>query len=161
VTTTVNATEPPPARQTVRPPSPRIRPLGRPGRSAVLVTAARDSLARTIAQADTARARARAQLAWAWIRLAYTQLKPKPDERLAGWTARCVQQLGDMVFATEDQEASWHAWNVEPRYAGLGRLYRDQRFDALVACPRCHRVSTMAGRTVCQQCSAADRLVRA
>ena len=104
---------------------------------------------------------ARTQLAWAWIRLACTRLKPEPHERLADWPARCVRQLGDVVFAGEDAEAAWHAWNVEPRYAGLGRLYRDQRFDALVACPRCHRISTVAGRTVCQQCSAADRLVRA
>ena len=88
------------------------------------------------------------------------QLKPEPHERLADWTARCVQQLGDLVFAVEDQEAAWHAWNVEQRFAGLGRLYRDQRFDALVSCPRCHRVSTVTGSTVCKQCSATDRLVR-
>jgi hypothetical protein len=159
VTHTVNAAEPP--AQTVRLPGPQPQPQppGPVRRSAVLAAAARDSLARTIAQADTAWARA--QLAWAWIRLAYAQLKPEPHERLADWTARCVQQLGDVVFATEDQEAAWHAWNVEPRYAGLGRLYRDQRFDALVACPRCHRVSTVTGRTVCQQCSTAERLVRA
>jgi hypothetical protein len=120
--------------------------------------AARDSLARTIAQADTVWARAR--LAWAWIRLAYVHLKPERHERLADWTARCVQQLGDLVFAVKDAEAAWHAWEVEPRYAGLGRLYRDQRFDGLVSCPRCHRVSTVAGSAVCKQCSAADRLVR-
>jgi hypothetical protein len=92
--------------------------------------------------------------------LAYAQLRPEPDERLTDWMARCVRQLGGLVFASEDQEAAWHAWDVEQRCAGLGRLYRDQRFDALVSCPRCHCVSTAAGRTVCQQCSAADRLVR-
>jgi hypothetical protein len=141
---------------------PNPRPCGPIRRSAVLPTAlaaaARDSLVRTLAQADTVRARAR--LAGAWIRLAYVHLMPGRHERLADWTARCVQQLGDLVFALEDAEATWHAWNVEPRYAGLGRLYRDQRFDALVACPRCHRVSTVAGSAVCKQCSAADLLVR-
>jgi hypothetical protein len=157
VTRAANAAEPP-ARQAARPPSQGPRPLGRVRRSAVLAAAARDSLAAAIAQADTAWAGAR--LAWTWIRLAYAQLRPEPHERLADWTARCVQQLGDLVFAVEDQEAAWHAWDVEHRYAGLGRLYRDQRFDALVSCPRCHRVSTDAGRTVCKQCSAADRLVR-
>jgi len=155
----VTTTAVPPASRAVRPPSPEPRPLGPVRRSAVLATAVRDSLTRTIAQADTARARAR--LAWAWIRLAYAQLKPEPHERLAGWTARCVQQLGDVVFAVEDAEAAWRAWDVERRDAGLGRRYRDRRFQALVPCPRCHRVSTMAGGAVCQQCSAANRLIHA
>ena len=162
VTRTAHPAEPP-ASQVARPPGQVRQPPGQPPgparRSAVLAAAGRDSLARAIAQADTAWAGVR--LAGAWIRLAYSQLKPDSDERLADWVARCVQQLGGLVFASEDQEAAWHDWDVEQRCAGLGRLYRDQRFDALVSCPRCHRVSTAAGRTVCQQCSAADRLVRA
>lgn len=158
VTRTAHAAEPPASQAAARLSSQGPRPLGPVRRSAVLAAAARDSLAAAIAQADTARAGAR--LAWTWIRSAYAQLKPESHERLADWTARCVQQLGDLVFAVEDQEAAWHAWDVEQRFAGLGRLYRDQRFDALVSCPRCHRVSTVTGSTVCKQCSATDRLVR-
>jgi hypothetical protein len=160
---------------------------GQAGRPEDLATAARDHLARAIAQTDQVRARVRSvraavrsararvrsahagvrsteggvRLAGAWIRLACTQLKPGPDERLTGWMARCVQQLGDLMFASEDQEATWHAWDVERRDAGLGRRYRDRRFQALVPCPRCHRVSTVADGAVCKQCTAADRLIHA
>jgi uncharacterized paraquat-inducible protein A len=146
---------------------------GQAGRSGDLATAVRDRLARAVAQPHQVRARIRSVQAWvrsaharvrlaaAWIRLACNQLRPEPDERLTDWVARCVQQLGDLVFAREDQEASWHAWDVERRDAGLGRRYRDQRFQALVPCPRCHRVSTVADGAVCPQCSAADRLIHA
>ena len=156
------------------------RPTGPVGRSEDLATAVRDRLARVIAQVHRARARVRSahaavrstqagvrsaeagvRLAGAWIRLACTQLKPERDERLTDWIARCIRQLGDLVFAREDQEATWHAWDVERRDAGLGRRYRDRRFQALVPCPRCHRVSTVADGADCPQCSAADRLIHA
>jgi hypothetical protein len=100
---------------------------------------------------DQARASRPGQLLWPTV-LAAT---------IRSHLGRALTQVGYRVFALEDAEAAWHAWDVEPRYAGLGRLYRDQRFDALVDCPRCHRVSTVAGSSVCKQCSAADRLVRA
>jgi hypothetical protein len=162
------------------PPGPVNRQTGPAGRSEDLVIAVRDRLARAIAQTHQVRARVRSvqaavrsaraavrpaaasvRLAGAWIRLACAQLKPGPGERLTEWMARCVEQLGDLVFASKDQEAGWHAWDVERRDAGLGRRYRDRRFQALVPCPRCHRVSTAANGGVCTQCSAADRLINA
>jgi hypothetical protein len=144
----------PPARPVPSPPRRLRRPLGPVQRAAFLTAAVHAARARVRSTRNGAR------LTWAWTRLACTQLRPEPGERLTDWLARCLQQLGDLVFAGEDAEAAWHAWNVERRCAGLGRLYRDQRFDALAACPRCQRISTLAGRSVCQQCSAADRLVR-
>ena len=87
--------------------------------------------------------------------------KDNTAARLTDWIARCLALVGDLVFASKDQEAAWHAWDVERRYAGLSRIYRDPRFDALVSCPRCHSISTVADGTVCQQCSATDRLVHA
>ena len=104
---------------------------------------------------------ARADVTWAQFRSAYAQLAAEPDEPAAHWMGHCLTQVGNLLFAGKDEEASWHAWSVERRDAGLGRAYRDPRFDTLASCPRCHRVSTAADGTACKQCSAAERLVRA
>lgn len=109
------------------------------------------------AQAGAAWARAR--LAGAWVRQDRARLLAGPDERLTGWMSVCLAIAGDLVFASKDTEASWHAWDMERRHAGLGRAYRDPRFDTLVSCPRCHNVSTVADGSACRQCSAAERLV--
>jgi hypothetical protein len=76
-----------------------------------------------------------------------------------GWVSGYLAQAGDMVFARTDAEASWHAWDMERRHAGLGRCYRDPRFDTLVSCLRCHDISTTTGRPVCGPCSAAEHLI--
>ena len=104
---------------------------------------------------------ARADVTWAQIRSACARLAAEPDELPANWMGHCLTRVGNLLFAGKDQEASWHAWTVERRGAGLGRAYRDPRFDTLTSCPRCHRVSTVADGTGCNQCSAAERLVRA
>jgi hypothetical protein len=80
-------------------------------------------------------------------------------KRLARWVSGCLAQAGDILFASTDAEASWHAWEMKRRDAGLGRSYRDRRFDTLVSCSRCDDVSTTADRSVCGPCSAAERLI--
>ena len=120
--------------------------------------------AATPAQLDTITARVRANGSSAADQVNNLSRKDNKDNtaaRLTDWMARGLQQLGDLVFASKDQEAAWHAWDVERRCAGLGRLYRDPRFDALVSCPGCDRISTVADGTVCPQCSATDHLVHA
>jgi hypothetical protein len=104
---------------------------------------------------------ARAEVTWARIRSAYALLAAEPEEPPASWMCHYLTHAGNLLFAGKDREAGWHAWDVERRDAGLGRAYRDPRFDTLASCPRCHSVSTTADGTVCRQCSAADRLIRA
>jgi hypothetical protein len=113
-------------------------------------------LSRLLAQAGTAWARVR--LARAWVRQDRARLLASPDEQLTGWMSVCLALTGDLVFASKDAEASWHAWDMERRDAGLGRAYRDPRFDTLVSCPRCHNASTVADGSACRQCAAAERL---
>jgi hypothetical protein len=36
-----------------------------------------------------------------------------------------------------DTEAYWWGWQVAKARGGLGRRYRDTRFDTLAACARC------------------------
>jgi hypothetical protein len=121
-------------------------------RTSRLAAALRSDLSALVMQADAARARI--QPAWAWL---LTEL----DERPGNWMSVCLALTGDLVFASKDAEASWHAWDMERRAAGLGRAYRDRRFDTLIPCPRCHNISTVANGSVCKQCSAAGRLIPA
>lgn len=84
----------------------------------------------------------------------------KPRGPTAGWLARLVQAAGDRLFAANDREAGWHGWEVTRYQGGLGRGYRDPRFDTLMACPVCEG-SGVAGRDVCIRCGGTGRTVRA
>lgn len=46
-----------------------------------------------------------------------------------GWLARLLQAAGERLFAGQDQEAAEHGWQITRRQYGLGRSYRDPRFD--------------------------------
>jgi hypothetical protein len=35
------------------------------------------------------------------------------------------------MFATLDTEAYWRSWQITKSYAGVGRRYRDPRFDTI------------------------------
>ena len=36
-----------------------------------------------------------------------------------------------------DTEAYWRGWQITKTHGGLGRRYRDLRFDTLAACAQC------------------------
>ena len=52
---------------------------------------------------------------------------------LAGWLASLPHRVGARLFAMNDAEAGWRGWDVTRQYGGLGRSYRDSRFDLLRA----------------------------
>jgi hypothetical protein len=54
-----------------------------------------------------------------------------------------LQHWGDRWFTMNDTEAYWRGWQVTKTHAGLGRRYRDIRYDTLAACAQC------AGAGVC------------
>ena len=61
---------------------------------------------------------------------------------LAGWVALdwlafFLRRWGDRQFAMNDTEASWWGWQITKTLGGLGRRYRDIRFDMLAACLQC------------------------
>ena len=69
-------------------------------------------------------------------------------------------RTGDRLFAVNDNEAYWHDWQTTRTSGGLGRSYRDPRFDRLAECPKCHG----AGGTVkapCPPCDSTGRITRA
>jgi hypothetical protein len=53
------------------------------------------------------------------------------------WLAYFLRRRGDRWFAVTDTEAYWWGWQITKALGGLGRGYRDTRFDTLAACARC------------------------
>jgi hypothetical protein len=49
---------------------------------------------------------------------------------LAAWFAGILCRAGERLFLSCDEEACWRGWEITPLYGGLGRSYRDPRFDA-------------------------------
>jgi hypothetical protein len=53
------------------------------------------------------------------------------------WVAYFLRRSGDRWFARNDTEAYWRGWQITKTHAGLGRRYRDLRYDTLAACAQC------------------------
>jgi hypothetical protein len=56
---------------------------------------------------------------------------------LLSWLAAIPRRLGDRLFTMNDTEACWQSWQITKTHGGLGRRYRDLRFDTLAECPKC------------------------
>ena len=52
------------------------------------------------------------------------------------WLAYFLRRWGDRWFAMNDTEAQWRGWQITKALSGLGRHYRDTRFETLAACAR-------------------------
>jgi hypothetical protein len=50
---------------------------------------------------------------------------------VAAWLAGLPRRAGRRLFAMNDLEAGWRGWQVIEIRGGLGRQYRDHRFDSL------------------------------
>jgi hypothetical protein len=88
---------------------------------------------------------------WPLVQVAITRPLDRPDvtdrgdDRTRGsgirivldWLADLPRRLGDRWFAMNDAEAEWRGWQMTRTHAGLGRRYRDPRFDMLAACVHC------------------------
>jgi hypothetical protein len=53
------------------------------------------------------------------------------------WLGAIPRRLGDRLFTMNDTEAYWESWQITKTHGGLGRRYRDLRFDTLAECPKC------------------------
>lgn len=70
-----------------------------------------------------------------------------------------LSAIGGKIFKTADRRARDHGWQVSPRHGGLGRTYRDPRFDSLISCPACDGRGRMPDRTACSGCLGTGRAV--
>jgi hypothetical protein len=57
----------------------------------------------------------------------------------AAWLVGLPRRVGRRLFAINDAEAGWRHWLVTEALGGLGRKYRDARWDALAADPTLRR----------------------
>lgn len=63
---------------------------------------------------------------------------------VAAWLAGLPRRAGRRLFAMNDLEARWRGWQVTETAGGLGRQYRDWRFDSLGSPGRAPRAGGMA-----------------
>jgi len=71
---------------------------------------------------------------------------------LLSWLAYILRRLGDRLFSWNDTEAYWRGWQITKVHGGLGRRYRDPRFDTLTGCPQCLGGRTSTMDTPCAPC---------
>jgi hypothetical protein len=60
------------------------------------------------------------------------------------WLIGLPRRAGARLFDMNDQEAGWRGWQVTETWGGLGRQYRDPRFDALRLDPTLRRPELQA-----------------
>lgn len=89
------------------------------------------------------------------ITTAKTTSSQRCRQRLAAW----IRALGERLFRDDDARAIRHGWQIETRRGGLGRVYRDPRFDQLARCPDCGGTGTGESGGPCRRCSATGRIV--
>lgn len=76
---------------------------------------------------------------------------------LLSWLAFVPRRLGDHLFTVNDNEAYWRGWQIAKVHGGLGRRYRDPRFDTLAQCSRCRGAAASAGPQ-CVPCLGTGRI---
>jgi len=81
-----------------------------------------------------------------------------PLRQLAGSIANGLRAAGERLYAMPDRQARAHGWQITVRQGGLGRGYRDPRFDMLVSCPECHGAGADDQDRSCRPCSGTGRL---
>ena len=76
---------------------------------------------------------------------------------MLSWLAALPGRLGDRLFAANDTEAYWSDWQITKTHGGLGRSYRDPRFDLLAECPKCRGAGGSA-KLPCPPCLGTGRI---
>jgi hypothetical protein len=77
---------------------------------------------------------------------------------LLSWLAYIPRRLGDRLFSWNDTEAYWRGWQITKVGGGLGRRYRDPRFDTLTGCPQCLGGGISTKDTPCLPCLGTGRV---
>jgi DnaJ-class molecular chaperone len=72
--------------------------------------------------------------------------------------AQRIRIAGERLFAKQDSLARRQGWTIEVSHDGLGRTYRDPRFDRLRPCPACDGSGEQAAGLPCGRCSGRGRI---
>lgn len=74
------------------------------------------------------------------------------------WLGAILSGLAERVFGATDTGARQHGWQVASTPGGLGRRYRDPRFDTLTARADCCGRGVKAPGNPCRSCSGTGRI---
>lgn len=74
------------------------------------------------------------------------------------WVRAAIGALAQALFAASDAAARHHGWEVTSTRYGLGRVYRDPRFDTLASCPACRGDGVDADGIECPPCRGTGRV---
>jgi hypothetical protein len=66
-----------------------------------------------------------------WVISNLAETKSHTGATFAAWLADIPRRIGERLFMSCDEEANWRGWDMTPLHGGLGRRYRDPRFDSL------------------------------
>jgi hypothetical protein len=75
------------------------------------------------------------------------------------WVRATIGTLTQRLFASSDATAQQYGWQVTPSRLGLGREYRDPRFDTLAACPSCRGRGARADGIECLTCRGTGQIM--
>jgi len=81
--------------------------------------------------------------------------------RLLTWVRARLGLCGERIFAASDNAARHHGWQIAVTQAGLGRRYRDPRFDTLAACGHCAGRGAVTPGDPCDACDGTGRITLA
>jgi hypothetical protein len=65
-----------------------------------------------------------------WVISNLADTKSDAYDTVVAQLGEMFRHLGERLFMSCDEEAWWRGWDITQRHAGLGRSYRDPRFDA-------------------------------
>jgi hypothetical protein len=71
---------------------------------------------------------------------------------------RRLGAIGSKIFREDDRRARDRGWQIIPRHGGLGRTYRDPRFDHLVGCAACNGNGCDPDGITCSGCHGTGRI---
>jgi hypothetical protein len=77
------------------------------------------------------------------------------------WLRARLARCGERAFAATDATAREHNWQIVVTSAGLGRRYRDPRFDSLAACGHCAGRGAVTPGDPCDACDGTGRITLA
>jgi hypothetical protein len=112
------------------------------------------------AGARTGGAGARSRDTWARMRDTWTRIGNAVTVIawvLAGWVSSMPSRWLDRLFEMNDAEAYWRGWQITKVHGGLGRRYRDPRFDTLAECSGCGGTGSWANQP-CSPCLGTGRV---
>lgn len=75
------------------------------------------------------------------------------------WIRTAIDTFAQGLFASSDAAAQQYGWRVTPTRIGLGRQYRDPRFDTLMSCPGCRGRGVRSSGIKCPTCRGSGRVM--